>query len=165
MTRFLERATSAWAIAGGIVLITIMLVTSVNVGAFALDRIARLAGTNVAALPGYEDFVRLAVGVAALMFLPYCQARSGHVTVDLFVSHMPARVRTVLDGCWSALMTALATFLLWQMSLGALETWRDGARSPVLGWLEWPFYLPGVASLALWALISATQTLGAWRRG
>ena len=29
--------------------------------------------------------------------------------------------------------------------------------SPVLGWPEWPFYLPGIVSLALWALVALSQ--------
>ena len=33
----------------------------------------------------------------------------------------------------------------------------DGALSRVLGWPEWPFYLPGIASLLLWASVAALQ--------
>ena len=32
-----------------------------------------------------------------------------------------------------------------------------GAVSRVLGWPEWPFYLPGLASLLLWAAIAGLQ--------
>ncbi|MGI9509865.1 MAG: TRAP transporter small permease subunit, partial [Geminicoccaceae bacterium] len=93
MSKLAERLAQGWALAGGILIMAIMIVTSVNVGAFGLDRIARLFGSNVAALPGYEDFVRLAISCAALMFLPYCQFRRGHVAVDLLVSRLPAWFR------------------------------------------------------------------------
>ena len=43
------------------------------------------------------------------------------------------------------------------MVLGLLETRADGALSRVLGWPEWPFYLPGIASLLLWAAIAGSQ--------
>ena len=38
-----------------------------------------------------------------------------------------------------------------------LETRADGALSRVLGWPEWPFYLPGIVSLLLWAAVAAVQ--------
>jgi TRAP-type C4-dicarboxylate transport system permease small subunit len=157
MSGIAERVSAAWAVAGGLVILAIMLVTSVNVGAFALDRLARLFGANVGALPGYEDFVRLAVSCAALMFFPYCQLRRGHVAVDLFVSLFPRVVKRALDRLWLAAIVALALFLAYWMCLGMLETRADRALSPVLGWPEWPFYLPGVISLLLWALVAAWQ--------
>lgn len=157
MSGIAERVSAAWAVAGGLVILAIMLVTSVNVGAFALDRLARLFGANVGALPGYEDFVRLAVSCAALMFFPYCQLRRGHVAVDLFVSLFPRVVKRALDRLWLTAIVALALFLAYWMCLGMLETRADRALSPVLGWPEWPFYLPGVISLLLWALVAAWQ--------
>jgi TRAP-type C4-dicarboxylate transport system permease small subunit len=45
-----------------------------------------------------------------------------------------------------------------------VENRDDQAISRVLGWPEWPFYLPGLVSLALWALVAATQTGEALRR-
>jgi TRAP-type C4-dicarboxylate transport system permease small subunit len=157
MSGIAERVSAAWAVAGGLVILAMMLVTLVNVGAFALDRLARLFGANVGALPGYEDFVRLAVSCAALMFFPYCQLRRGHVAVDLFVSLFPRVVKRALDRLWLAAIVALALFLAYWMCLGMLETRADRALSPVLGWPEWPFYLPGVISLLLWALVAARQ--------
>ena len=95
--KLIERLASHWALLGGIVVFAIMIVTSVNVGAFGLDRIARMYGTNISALPGYEDFVKLAISGAALMFFPYCQLQRGHVVVDLFASSFPAGIVRFLD--------------------------------------------------------------------
>jgi len=157
MIKLAERLATGWALAGGVLVIAIMLVTSVNVGAFALDRMARLFEANVSALPGYEDFVRLAVSCAAMMFLPYCQHRRGHVAVDLFVSRLPASVRRGLDRLWLVTIVLLAMFLAYWMTLGLIETRDDRALSPVLSWPEWPFYIPGILSLLLWALIAGMQ--------
>ncbi|MGF1611333.1 MAG: TRAP transporter small permease [Kiloniellales bacterium] len=153
----LERLAIWWAILGGLLLLAIVLVTVTNAGAFALDRLARLFGTTVSGLPGYEDFVRLAISAAALMLFPYCQLRRGHVAVDLFVKALPLAVQKALDAISLAGMAALALFLAYWMTLGLIETRADGALSRVLGWPEWPFYAPGVISLALWALVAASQ--------
>ena len=134
-----------------------MLVTSMNAAGFSLDRIARLYGKSVSGLPGYEDYVTLAISAAALMFLPYCQAKRGHVTVDLFAQLLPIKVRRFLDRMWLIIMALLACFLTYWMVLGMFETRNDNVLSPVLGWQVWPFYLPGIISLILWAAIAVLQ--------
>jgi TRAP-type C4-dicarboxylate transport system permease small subunit len=157
MRALLEKLAAWWAILGGVVLLAIVLVTAANVGAFGLDKIARLFGATVSGLPGYEDFVRLAISGAALMLFPFCQLKRGHLAVDLFVNMTPRAVRRALDAASLVAMAALALFLAYWMVLGLLETRADGALSRVLGWPEWPFYLPGIASLLLWAAIAAYQ--------
>lgn len=161
MGRIIERMAHVWAILGGIGLLSIVAVTAVNVGAFGLDRLARVIGGSVGALPGYEDYVRLAVGSAVPMLLPYCQARRGHLAVDLFLQRAPAAFRRGMDRLSLVLMAALALFLAYWMVLGMLETRDDGALSRVLGWEEWPFYITGILSLLLWALVAISQLFGA----
>ncbi|MCL5776976.1 TRAP transporter small permease [Limibaculum sp. FT325] len=153
------RLAAAWAVAGGVVLALIVLVTTANIALFAAHRVALLWGGSVAGLPGYEDFVRLAVSAAALMLLPWCQARRGHVAVDLFVSALPGAARRGLDRLWLGCMAGLALFLAVMMVDGMAETRADGVLSPILGWPEWPFYLPGLVSLGLWALVAAVQAV------
>lgn len=157
MRALLERLAAGWALLGGILLLAIVLVTVTNAGAFTLDRLARLAGGTVSGLPGYEDFVRLAISAAVLMLFPYCQLRRGHVAVDFFADMMPCRMQKALDTFSLAAMAALALFLAYWMVLGMAETRADGALSRVLGWPEWPFYVPGILSLLLWAAITTLQ--------
>jgi TRAP-type C4-dicarboxylate transport system permease small subunit len=151
------RLAELWALGGGLVLLAIVLVTTANAGAFALDRAARLWGGTLPGLPGYEDFVRLAISCAALMFFPFAQARRGHVAVDIFVGYLPAGVRVALDRLWLAVTVAMALFLAWWMWFGMARARADALVTGVLGWPDWPFYLPGIASLILWALVAAVQ--------
>ena len=159
MRSLIARIAAGWALLGGLILIAIVLVTVANAGAFALDRVARFFGASLSGLPGYEDFVRLAISAAALMLLPYCQLKRGHIAVDLFMTRAPKRLQRLLDVIATASMAGLAAFLAYWMVLGLLETRADGALSRVLGWPEWPFYLPGVVSLLLWALVAGYQTV------
>lgn len=153
MPRFIERAAAFWALAGGAALLVIVALTLVNAIGFTADRL----GAEVGGLPGYEDVVSLLVAGAALSFFPWCQARRGHVRVDLFASALPRAAQRGLDRVWLALIVVASLFLAWMMTLGAIETWRDGALSRVLGWPVWPFYLPGIVSLALWAAVAGCQ--------
>jgi TRAP-type C4-dicarboxylate transport system permease small subunit len=158
MRHMLERIVLWWALAGGVGLLSIVAATAFNVGAFALDKLLRPFGIEITAFPGYEDFVRLVISAAALMLFPYCQWKRGHVAVDLLVDRMPRSVQRAIDGISLLGMTVLALFVLYWMSIGMIETRDDQAISRVLGWPEWPFYLPGLISLALWALVAALQT-------
>jgi len=153
----IQKAVTAWALAAGAVLLLIVLVTTANVGAFSLDKVARLFGGDVPGLFGYEDFTTLAVGVAALMLMPYCQLRRGHIAVDLFSGLTTPAMQKALDRASLAAIVALTLFLAYWMAVGMQETRADGALSPVLGWPVWPFYLPGVVSLLLWAAVAAMQ--------
>jgi len=165
MKALLQRATTGWALLGGVLVIAIVLVTAANVGAFMADRIASSFGSNVRALPGYEDFVRLAVSVAALTFIPYCQMRKGHIAVDLFVQAMPKVLQGLLDRLWLALTAALGAFLCYWMWVGMLETRSDNTLTPILGWPEWPWYGPGIISMALWCAVALGQLLEGRRHG
>ena len=165
MRQILEKTAATWALVGGVILLAIVLVTAFNVSAFTLDRLARFFGTTVSGLPGYEDFVRLAISVAGLMFFPYCQLRRGHVTVDLFSRSFPLPMQKALDVLWLACMAGVAAFLAWYMVGGMNEAREDRTVSAVLGWPEWPFYAPGIVSVALWALIAAYQIFGETRDG
>lgn len=159
MARALHRLTTLWALLGGAGLLAITLVTATNVAAFLADAVAGLFDADVSALSGYEDFVRLMIAPSALAFLPYCQLQRGHVAVDIFVDQLPARTQLGMDRFFCLVMAVLALFLLYSMTLGMLETRSDQVVTAVIGWPEWPFYAPGLVSLALWAAVSLMQAL------
>ncbi|MEM1346772.1 MAG: TRAP transporter small permease subunit [Pseudomonadota bacterium] len=153
----LERLAALWALAGGAVLLAIVAVTAANAAAFGLDKLARLAGLSVAGLPGYEDFVRLAIGAALPMFLPYTQARRAHLAVDFCARALGPRLNRWIERASLALTALAAWFLAYWMVIGMAETRADGVLSRVLGWPEWPFYAPGAVSLALWGAVALAQ--------
>jgi TRAP-type C4-dicarboxylate transport system permease small subunit len=157
MKRVLYQAASWLAVLGGGVALLIAVVTMVNVGGFAIDKIARLFGSSFPSLLGYEDFVSLAISSAALMFFPYCQTRYGHVAVDVFMKLFPDWFGRVVDIVSAVLMMILALFLGYMMTKGVIEVRDDNTMSAILGWQVWPFYVPGIISMFLWALICATQ--------
>lgn len=160
MTTMIRRLTDGFAVLGGVILLIIVAVTTTNTAAFILDRIAGLFGTDVSGLPGYEDFVQLAISGAALMVFPYCQAKRGHVAVELFMDRLPQILQRAFDKLWLTCTAAVAIFLAYWMVFGLLEARADGAVTSVLGWAIWPFYLPGIASMILWALVAVTQITG-----
>ncbi|MGG7566821.1 TRAP transporter small permease [Rhodovulum sp. DZ06] len=160
MRAILWRAADLFALLGGAILFVIVAVTTTNTSAFILDRVAGMFGADVAGLPGYEDFVQLAISGAALMFFPFCQANRGHVSVELFMDRLPRIVQTAFDRLWLLATCGIALFLAWWMVEGMLETRADDAVTAVLGWPVWPFYIPGIAAMALWGAVALAQIFG-----
>ena len=105
-------------------------------------------------VPGYEDFVRLAIAPALMMLFPYCQLHRGHLTTDFFTANLPAVIRRSLDKFWRYVTTLLAIFLGYSMTQGMIETYYDNSLSQILSWAQWPFYLPAVISVFLWAAVA-----------
>lgn len=157
MSKALDKIVSGWALLGGILTFLIVAVTTVNVIAFGIDRIARLFGANMTGIAGYEEFVQLTLSAIALMFFPYCQQQKGHVAVDLFADRMPLRLQGLLAKITLLLTIGVALFLAYWMTLGMISAYHDFAMSPILGWRNWPFYMPGILSLILWAVVAAQQ--------
>ncbi|MBC6404416.1 MAG: TRAP transporter small permease [Rhodospirillales bacterium] len=148
----IRSAAYALALAAGGLLGAVVLITVANVGGFVLNTVVRPFGYSVSGLPGYEDAASILVGIAALFILPYCQLMRGHVSVDLFTSFLSSRGLKRLGRATDTAMALLAGFLAAMMTSGMLSYKADGVRTPVLDWPVWPFMLPGIVALALWAL-------------
>ncbi|MCS6779145.1 MAG: TRAP transporter small permease [Geminicoccaceae bacterium] len=147
----LERLAAAMAIAGGTLLLAIAAVTGINVLLYLADLVAP---GRLGIVRGYEDLVRLLVSAAVPLLFPWCELRRGHVAVDLLAERLPRAAQRVLETAGVSLSAALALFLAFWMVQGMLETRADGRVASVLGWPEWPFYLPGILALLLWAAVA-----------
>lgn len=142
-----------WVYLAGLMLLIVVLTTVVNITAFGLDKVARIFDSNVSALSGYEDLVRLLTSCIALMFFPWAQAKRGHVAVDFFADRFSPKYQQLLDIVWLSCTLVFVLFLAILMYFGMLESFSDGAVSTTLGWYEWPFYIPGIISLGLWSIV------------
>lgn len=157
MRAIVYKLADVFALAGGVLLLAIILVTTTNVVAFTLHRLLSPLDFTIPGLSGYEDFVRLAMSGAALLFFPLCQVCGGHVAVDIFIQYLPKSWQHATEKLWAALTVLLVLFLAWWMVQGMLETRSDHAVAGVLGWAEWPFYIPGILALLLWGAVALVQ--------
>ena len=135
-------------------LLGIVFLTGINILGFSLDRVFRLFGSSFPGVSGYEDIVTMAIGVAALSMLPYCQLKDGNVAVDLFVSKTPLWLQNFIDRTTAILMILVVTFLLRMLVYGTLEVKSDGDLTQVLGIPVWPFMCVSIVSCLLWLAAS-----------
>ncbi|WP_226623284.1 TRAP transporter small permease [Alloyangia pacifica] len=151
---------ATWALAGGLVLLVIVLATAVNAAGFTADMIAGLWGGDVPGLSGYEDGVTMLIGVAALAMFPYCQLHGGHAAVDIFMDKAPDWARRGVEILSGLLVTALALTMAVMLIYGTIETRSDNVETAVLGWPVWVFMPTAVLSCLLWAIAALMETFG-----
>lgn len=139
--RFIE----LWALAGGLLLVAIVLMN-------AYSLLADIAFRKP--LPGDFELVEVGVAVAAFAFLPYCQLTGANVTADIFTQNAGPRTVALLSLLSSLIAFAFSLLLTWRMSIGLVDIWRYGETTTIMGFPIWIAYVPIVASLAMLAMAS-----------
>jgi len=149
--RVLAWLATAFAAAGGLVLV-----------AFALITVVSVIGRKLFAAPIAGDFEIVEVGcaIAVFAFLPYCQLAGGNVIVDFFTQHMAPPLWRLLDALWSLTFAAIAGLLAWRMTFGGLDMRQYGEETMVLGMPRWWAFVPIVVCAAL---LCAVALYTAWR--
>ena len=145
----LHKASAGFAVAGGLVLIAMILLVVVSVLGRALLSMP---------VPGDFEIVGLGAGVAVFLFLPYCYLQRGNVAVDIFVRHMPPALQRFLDALASLVFALAAGLFAWRMLYGLLDTFSYEDISMIVGvplWWSYPFAVASFGLLAASALYTA----------
>jgi len=145
-----RRAIELWALAGGAVLVGVVLLTAYSAAGNLL------LGSPV---PGDFEIAEVGVAVAAFAFLPYCQLTRANVTADIFTSGAGRRTVAALALAASLVALGFALVLLWRMSEGLADYREYVEVTPIIGFPIWIAFVPILVSLALLA-VAALLTLG-----
>jgi TRAP-type C4-dicarboxylate transport system permease small subunit len=152
-----RRAIELWALAGGLLLLAIVLMNAYSLVADILFR---------RPLPGDFELVEVGVAVAAFTFLPYCQITGANVTADIFTQGAGPRVVAFLALLSALIAFAFSLLLIWRMSLGLLDFLQYRETTAIMQFPIWVAYIPILMSLvmlALAAVISVRDALtGMW---
>ena len=148
--KWLELLARACAIAAGVLLTVITLMTCVS-----------LIGRNTTGWTIVGDFELSgsAAGAAIALFLPWCQVRRGNIIVDFFTAKASAGTNAALDRAGALLLALVMGLLAWRSAIGGWNAWTSKAGSMMLGFPEWIVYIGIVPPLALTAAIGLVQAL------
>lgn len=169
--RRLEVASKWLAYAGGTVLVAVAVMTVVSIIGRAL------VGVGLRPIKGDFEMVEAGAAIAIFAFLPWCQMRRGHVTVDIFISRLSSRAQAALGLIGDALLAVAAYVILWRMWLGFGEKFPYGGEGfrNALGMgskpffvettyeLELPIWIPYAASLVGALLFFLVAAYSVWR--
>ena len=144
-----------WALAGGCVLLALVLMNVESVVASALFS---------APFPGGYEMTQVGVAIAAFSFLPYCQMTGANVTADIFTSGVSKRTEAIFALVASLLALGFALLLAWRMWAGMLDQRTYDYTTTILQFPHWLAFIPILISLALLA-VAALMTLSDAARG
>jgi TRAP-type C4-dicarboxylate transport system permease small subunit len=148
--RILETLAKACAVAAGLLLTVITLMT-----------VASVVGRNTTGWTIVGDFELSgsAAGAAIALFLPWCQVRRGNIIVDFFTTKASPATQQRLDRLGALLLAAVMVLMAWRSAIGGLNAWKSQSGSMMLGFPEWIVYCGIVPPLVLTALIALVQAL------
>ena len=153
----LESGARLLAFAGGVCLVFIIVLTCASI----VGRAMLTLGLGFGPVPGDYELVEIAAGVAVFLFLPLCQLRKGHVTVDIFARWFGRRGLAVTDLVGNLLMSAAASVILWRLVAGLQDRLRSGEESFILGipvWWGYALSLVGAVSFVLVCLYTSHRS-------
>ena len=120
----LERLARVFALAGGLLLAGVVVMTVASV----LGRY--FFGVPI---PGDYELTELACGIAVFAFFPHCHVTGGNVVVDFFTSRLSPRHRSALDALHGIAFTIMAGLVAWRLLVGAMRKLEDGETTLFLG--------------------------------
>jgi|GEM_PF-51622 len=121
-------ASEAFAMAGGIIAIALVVMSIVSIVGRKLFAVV---------VPGDLELMQMGMAVAIAAFLPYCQMNDGHVRVDLFTNKLSVRTRALLESFAAFLLAFSAALIAWRTYVGAVSSYESGETSLMLGWPIW----------------------------
>ncbi len=169
--RRLEGLARWLAYAGGAVLVGLALMTVASIIGRAL------LPWGLGPIKGDFELVEAGCAIAIFAFLPWCQLKRGHVTVDIFIQSLPQRAQAFLGLVGDLLLAVAAYVILWRLWLGFGEKFPYGSEAlrDLLGMgykpffvettyeLEMPIWIPYAAALVGAAMFFIVAAYCVWR--
>jgi TRAP-type C4-dicarboxylate transport system permease small subunit len=151
----LFRICRALALAGGLVLVGLTLMSLVSI-----------VGRAVFARPlqGDYELIQLGCAVSVAAFLPLCQMRGGHVLVDFFTARARPEIRGALDALGALLLAVCAAVFAWRLTAGAIGLREANDQTTILSIPTWWAVALMVPSFALFSAAGFYTAWQHWRR-
>jgi TRAP-type C4-dicarboxylate transport system permease small subunit len=148
--RRLHGLTRAFAVAGGMGFIALVLMSLVSI-----------IGRKIAAapIPGDIEIMQMGGAVAAAAMLPFCEMERHHLRVDFFTTRLSLTARHGLDALSHLLLAIVAAVVAWRTAVGALSLREVGESSMMLLWPVWTVVAALVPSFVLLAVAALCNAL------
>ncbi len=164
MYRVVDWLARMFAQLGGIVLSLLIVLTCASVlgriintilnsdflQSFAPDIAATLLSTGVGPINGDFEIVEAGMAFAIFAFLPLCQLRAAHATVDVFTSALPDRAQRALRAVAEIAFAAVLILIAVQLTSGMLSKLNSGQTTFLLEFPVWWSY-----ALSVFAAVAA----------
>lgn len=136
------------AIAGGLVLFAMILITCLSIFGRAFIFI------GLAPIPGDFELVEAGSAFAVFAFLPWCQLNRGHAAVDVFTGFLPKSVNKWIDLIAEILMCLAIFIIAWKLYDGTISKSKYGETTLILQFPIWWAYAFSLFAAAIGCIIA-----------
>lgn len=154
MAVLVTRLARFMALLGGAVLLALVALTCVSVlgrglntfghsallGDLAPELAEALLASGVGAVTGDFEVVEAGIAFAIFAFLPICQLKAGHATVDIFTDQLPVKVNRMLVAFWEVVLTLIVLLIAWRLFEGLQSKYSYGETTFLLQFPVWWAY-------------------------
>lgn len=145
-------ALARWtALAGGFALICVVVMSCVSIVGRALGKF----GFGLGPIQGDFELVEIGIGFAIFAFLPWCQLRRAHASVDLFQRMFGPILNRVIDIVADGLMLIIAALIAWRMWLGMLDKKSYTETTFILEFPVWISYGAAMIGASVFVVVAA----------
>lgn len=148
------------ALAGGLVLLALTLLTCVSIVGRALVPF----DLGIGPIRGIYDMTEIGIAAAVFAFLPWAQLRETHARVDLFQWALPTKIDQALDLLFNIAMAFVAVVGSWRLYLGMQDKLSYGETTIIAQIPVWQGYAAGLVGAVGFVLIALFCVLRAGRR-
>jgi TRAP-type C4-dicarboxylate transport system permease small subunit len=142
-------AAQALALVGGLVLIALSVLTILSVTGRAL------IWAGLGPIPGDFELVEAGCAMAVFYFLPWCQLKRGHVTVDVFITWLHPARQALLTLIGNVLLTGVGILIARQLQAGLAERLTNGETTFILQMPVWYGYMASLVGAWLFPVVCA----------
>ena len=153
ISAIVERLARLLAILGGLVLVAVTVLTVASITGRAFTR------QGLGPVPGDFELVEALTAFAVFAFLPWCQLRRGHATVDIFTRLFPERANRLIDLVCEILMTVVVVLIAWRLWHGMQDKLRYHETTFILQFPLWWSYAAAFVAAAAGVVVSAYAVL------
>ena len=160
MHRLIRSLARLTALAGGIVLIGLIVLTTLSIVGRSLNKFLHndffdttLTGLSqwmldlgVGEINGSYELLEAGVAFAIFSFLPVCQFYGAHATVDVFTSILPGRANRWIAAFWEAVLAAVILLVIWRLYEGMQRYIGNGETTLFLQFPVWWAYAASFAA-------------------
>ena len=166
MHRFMLRLAQAMAIAGGLVLVALILLTCASIlgreiNAFLNGDLMQglapglaeaILSTGVGPINGDFELVEAGIAFSIFAFIPLTQVTAGHATVDIFTAGLPEWLNRWLRMIIEIAFAAVLVLIAWRLFEGMMSKRQYGETSFLLQFPVWWAFAASFVAAAVAAL-------------
>lgn len=152
----IDTAARWLAYTGGLMLVALTIMSVISITGRGLAGLSDIWPLSVMGpVTGDFELVEAGCAFAVFAFLPWCQMRRGHVTVDVFISPLGPRARAGLTLLGNIILTVAAVVIAWRLWLGMLDKKAYFETTFILQMPSWWGYAAALIGAWLFAVVSA----------